>query len=244
MSQDDDGIDSFDDMDLCDDLLRGIYHRGLERPSFCQSRSIVPCTLGRHVLIQGPSGTGKTSAVLIGMLARINTTSDTIQALVLATGRELSHATSREVTLLGAFLGIRSFCVVGGVPLRQELANLQDNEPHVLVGSLGRINDYVCRQLISLSGIRSLILCDADRMLDSSSTLAQMRMLLQAVQPVEPQVIVETSTHSEEVSALADSFFAHHVSVVEMPLHQLYDAFQADMQVSLNASGTEELSDP
>merc|ERR1719230_1355560 len=83
--------DSFDDMDLHEDLLRGIYTYGFERPSAIQQRAIKPVTDGRDVIGQAQSGTGKTATFLVGALQRIDWSQRSCQALVLAPTRELAQ---------------------------------------------------------------------------------------------------------------------------------------------------------
>lgn len=83
-------IDNFDDMNLKEELLRGIYGYGFERPSAIQQRAIMPCVKGHDVIAQAQSGTGKTATFSIAILQQIDTSVLECQALILAPTRELA----------------------------------------------------------------------------------------------------------------------------------------------------------
>ena len=84
-------VDTFDKMGLKDELLRGIYAYGFEKPSAIQQRAILPCISGSDVIAQAQSGTGKTATFVISILQRIDTTVNECQALILAPTRELAQ---------------------------------------------------------------------------------------------------------------------------------------------------------
>lgn len=96
----DEVYESFDDMNLKNDLLRGIYAYGFEKPSAIQQRAIVPCVGRRDVIAQAQSGTGKTATFSIAILDNIDTTLPKCQALVLAPTRELAQQISKVIRLL------------------------------------------------------------------------------------------------------------------------------------------------
>merc|ERR1719171_963229 len=83
-------VDSFDDMDLKEDLLRGIFAYGFEKPSAIQQRAVKPILMGRDVIAQAQSGTGKTATFAVGILERLDLNLQETQALVLAPTRELA----------------------------------------------------------------------------------------------------------------------------------------------------------
>lgn len=87
-------VESFDDMELKEELLRGIYGFGFEKPSAIQKRAIVPCTTGKDVIAQAQSGTGKTATFSVSILQRIDHTDARVQALVMAPTRELAQQVS------------------------------------------------------------------------------------------------------------------------------------------------------
>lgn len=97
-------IDNFDDMSLKEELLRGIYGYGFERPSAIQQRAILPCVRGRDVIAQAQSGTGKTATFSIAILQQIDTSILDCQALILAPTRELATQIQKVVIALGDYL--------------------------------------------------------------------------------------------------------------------------------------------
>lgn len=97
-------IDNFDDMNLKEELLRGIYGYGFERPSAIQQRAIMPCVHGRDVIAQAQSGTGKTATFSIAILQQIDTSILDCQALILAPTRELATQIQKVVIALGDYM--------------------------------------------------------------------------------------------------------------------------------------------
>jgi len=83
-------VDSFHEMNLKEELLRGIYEYGFEKPLAIQQRTILPCIKGHDVIVQAQSGTGKTTSVLISILQQIDTNLNECQALILAPSRKLA----------------------------------------------------------------------------------------------------------------------------------------------------------
>merc|ERR1712146_69552 len=125
---------TFDEMNLKEDLLRGIYAYGFEKPSAIQQRAIKPTLLGRDVIAQAQSGTGKTATFAIGILQRLNTEIRYCQALVLAPTRELAQQIVKVITALGDFMSIKIHACVGGTAVREDIRTLQDGV-HVVVGT-------------------------------------------------------------------------------------------------------------
>lgn len=99
-------VDNFDDMNLKEELLRGIYGYGFERPSAIQQRAILPCVRGRDVIAQAQSGTGKTATFSIAILQQIDTSILDCQALILAPTRELATQIQKVVIALGDYLNV------------------------------------------------------------------------------------------------------------------------------------------
>lgn len=98
-------VESFDDMNLKEELLRGIYAYGFEKPSAIQQRAIMPCIQGRDVIAQAQSGTGKTATFSISILQQIDTTARECQALILAPTRELAQQI-QKVCSVKTFLSV------------------------------------------------------------------------------------------------------------------------------------------
>merc|ERR1712003_278491 len=143
----DEAIESFDGMDIPEELLRGIYAYGFEKPSAIQQRAIKPTTLGRDLIAQAQSGTGKTATFAIGTLAKLDPKLRECQSLILAPTRELAQQIQKVV-----------------IALRDDIRTLQGGV-HIVVGTPGRVYDMINRRALRLDSIRQFFLDEADEML-------------------------------------------------------------------------------
>merc|ERR1712174_189685 len=140
--------ETFDDMNLDSQLLRGIYGYGFEKPSAIQQRAIVPCVKGLDVIAQAQSGTGKTATFSISILQQIDTKLNSCQALVLAPTRELAQQIQKVVMALGDYMGAQCHACIGGTNVREDQRILSGGEGgvHVVVGTPGRVYDMINRR--------------------------------------------------------------------------------------------------
>jgi translation initiation factor 4A len=157
-------VDNFDNMNLKEDLLRGIYAYGFEKPSAIQQRAIVPLTKRKDIIAQAQSGTGKTATFTIGILQQVDPALNECQALILAPTRELAQQIHKVVTSLGEYMRIRCHPCIGGTNVRQDISELQKGA-HVVVGTPGRVYDMLCRRFLRAQQIKVFILDEADEML-------------------------------------------------------------------------------
>jgi len=109
--------ENFDDMGLSENLLRGIYAYGFEKPSTIQQKGIVPIVKGKDVIAQAQSGTGKTATFSISMLNIIDTSLSTIQGLILAPTRELAAQIYNVISNLSQYLDIKITMAIGGISI-------------------------------------------------------------------------------------------------------------------------------
>ncbi|XP_058415803.1 eukaryotic initiation factor 4A-I isoform X1 [Diceros bicornis minor] len=158
-------VDSFDDMNLSESLLRGIYAYGFEKPSAIQQRAILPCIKGYDVIAQAQSGTGKTATFAISILQQIELDLKATQALVLAPTRELAQQIQKVVMALGDYMGASCHACIGGTNVRAEVQKLQMEAPHIIVGTPGRVFDMLNRRYLSPKYIKMFVLDEADEML-------------------------------------------------------------------------------
>ena len=117
-----------------EELLRGIYAYGFEKPSAIQQRAIVPCVKGLDVIAQAQSGTGKTATFSISILQQIDTKLNSCQALVLAPTRELAQQIQKVVMALGDYMGAQCHACIGGTSVREDMHKL-NNGIHIVVGT-------------------------------------------------------------------------------------------------------------
>jgi superfamily II DNA/RNA helicase len=161
-------IQTWDELDIDSNLLRGIYAYGFEKPSPIQQKAIKPLILKKDIVAQAQSGTGKTATFTIGALANVDTSDDSTQILVLSPTKELTLQTSKVFTSLGCMLNnLRVKTFYGGSPIEEFSSFSNKNIPHVICGCPGRIFDMMRRDKITSKKIKLVILDEADEMLSS-----------------------------------------------------------------------------
>lgn len=161
-------INSWDELSINPLLLRGIYAYGFENPSPIQKKSIVPILKGKDVIAQAQSGTGKTACFAISSIQLVNTSLKNTQAIIMSPTRELSAQIKSVVDALAINISsFKSQLLVGGTDLDNDIINLKENQPHVIIGCPGRIYDILRRKHINLELVKLLILDEADEMLSS-----------------------------------------------------------------------------
>jgi len=199
----DEVYDNFDNMNLAEDLLRGIYAYGFEKPSAIQQRAIMPLCKGLDIIAQAQSGTGKTATFTIGILHSLDFTLNECQALILAPTRELAQQIQKVVLALGDYLNVRCHACIGGTRVRDDITKLQSGV-HVVVGTPGRVYDMLCRRVLRPDHIKLFILDEADEML-SRGFKDQMYDIFQIL-PSKTQVGVFSATMPPEALEITRRF--------------------------------------
>ena len=156
--------ETFDDMNLKQPLLRGIYSYGFEKPSAIQQKGIRPIILGRDTIAQAQSGTGKTATFSVGMLELIDVSVNQCQALILAPTRELAQQIHRVILQIGQYLKVICHACIGGTVVREDIRILEKGV-HVVVGTPGRVFDMISRNHLSTQMLKIFVLDEADEML-------------------------------------------------------------------------------
>jgi translation initiation factor 4A len=161
-------INNWDDLDNDPNILRGIYSYGFERPSPIQKKAIKPIIMGKDIIAQAQSGTGKTAAFGIGALSIINVNDNFTQVLILSPTKELAKQTSNVLQQIGSMMnGLKIQTVYGGSHY-EDFNNFSDkNTPHIICGCPGRVYDLMRRDKITSKKIKLIILDEADEMLSS-----------------------------------------------------------------------------
>jgi len=157
-------VDSFDDLDLQEGLLRGIYSYGFEKPSAIQQRAIRPVLDGRDTIGQAQSGTGKTATFVIGALQRMDFAQRACQALILAPTRELAQQIHKVVLALGDYLQVKCHACIGGTSVRDDIDKLREGQ-HVVVGTPGRVYDMLSKRHLRIDDLLTFVCDEADEML-------------------------------------------------------------------------------
>ena len=160
----DEVVDSFENMSLHENLLRGVYAYGFEKPSAIQQRAIIPLAKGYDLIAQAQSGTGKTATFTIGALQRQDYALKECQTLILAPTRELAQQIQKVVLALGDYLGAKCHACVGGTRVADDINTLEAGI-HTVVGTPGRVYDLLTRGHLKAEYIKTFILDEADEML-------------------------------------------------------------------------------
>ena len=217
--------ETFDSMNLSEEILRGVYGIGFEKPSAIQQRGIVPIMEKRDILAQAQSGTGKTGTFVTGSLTRIDPTLKQVQVLILAPVRELAQQIHSVADQLGKYMnnkaGISVYCATGGTPLRDDIRAIEKG-CQFLVGTPGRIYDLIHRNILSRQNIRVLVMDEADQMLEDRFK-EQVMCILEKGFPATTQVALFSATMDKEVIEVANSMLRNPVKILvdasEVPLH-------------------------
>lgn len=204
--------ETFDDMNLRDDLLRGIYAYGFEKPSAIQQRAIIPMIMGRDTIAQAQSGMGKTATFVIGILQNIDTSIRKVQALILAPTRELAQQIQKVVVQLGDYMGLFCHICIGGTMVNEDIRIFQHETPHVVVGTPGRVYDMIQRRVLGTSNIKTFCLDEADEML-SRGFKEQIYDVFQFM-PSTCQVGLFSATMPQDVLEMTDKFMRDPVRIL------------------------------
>tara|TARA_B110000027_G_scaffold112721_1_gene121473 strand:- start:300 stop:1493 length:1194 start_codon:yes stop_codon:yes gene_type:complete len=156
--------ESFDDLDIKDNLLRGIYGNGYETPSAIQQKAIKPIIDGCDIIAQAQSGTGKTATFSIGLLHKIDETKKETQAIILAHTRELALQIESVIKKLSEYMNVSINLSVGGTTVRNNIDELLKN-PQIVIGTPGRVLDMINKKALDTRDLKIMILDEADEML-------------------------------------------------------------------------------
>src|SRR5687768_3629100 len=216
---------SFDHLGLAPDLLQAVAHQGYTEPTPVQREAIPLVLAGRDVLAGAQTGTGKTAAFVLPIIQRLTSTRPSGQAgppngrspirvLVLTPTRELALQVEESVRTYGHRRPVGSTAIYGGVGFDQQVRRLRQG-PQIVVATPGRLLDHVGQRTIDLSRVETLVLDEADRMLDMGF-IRDIRRVLEVL-PKQRQNLLFSATFSEEIRSLARGFLHEPASVQVTP---------------------------
>lgn len=201
----------FDEMKLKEDLLRGIYAYGFDKPSAIQQRAIVPIIRGRDIIAQAQSGTGKTGMFSIGILQSLDTNMRETQALVLSPTRELAVQTQNVLLALGDFLNVQVHACIGGTNIGEDIRKL-DHGQHVVSGTPGRVFDMIQRKNLRTRSVKMLILDEADELLRRG--FKEQIYDIYRYLPPQTQIVVVSATLPMDVLDMTGKFMSEPVKIL------------------------------
>lgn len=156
----------FSELGLKDELLKAIKRSGFEEATPIQEQTIPLALEGKDVIGQAQTGTGKTAAFALPILQNLDKHNKVIQALIIEPTRELAIQTQEELFRLGRDEHARVQVVYGGADIGRQIRSLKNHVPAILVGTPGRLLDHLKRKTIDLENVNTIVLDEADEMLD------------------------------------------------------------------------------
>ena len=202
---------TFDAMGIREDLLRGLYSYGFEKPSAIQQRAIMPICAGRDVIAQAQSGTGKTSMISLALCQMLDTSTREVQALVLSPTRELATQTEKTALALGNFMSVQVHACIGGRSVGED-AKVLDRGVHLVSGTPGRVFDMIKRRNLRTRNIKTLVLDEADEMLNKG--FKEQIYDVYRYLPPETQVVLVSATLPVEVLEMTSKFMTDPIRIL------------------------------
>ena len=193
---------AFSSVSLNPDLLENLSSMGYAEMTPIQAQSLPPILKGQDVIAQSKTGSGKTAAFGLGLLENLNVKDFSAQALVLCPTRELADQVANEIRKLGrAIPNVKVLTLCGGSPFRVQADSLEHGA-HILVGTPGRIEDHLRKSTVDLSRLNTLVLDEADRMLEMGFQASVDAIVEQT--PTKRQTLLFSATYPPEIQAIAE----------------------------------------
>ena len=193
----------FNQWPLRAELLEALASQGIFEPTPIQQEALSDLLAGKDVLAQAKTGSGKTLAFALAILSNVDATSG-VQALVLCPTRELADQVTQAIRKVAVRLpNLKISAFYGGIPVRIHVESLV-HEPSIVVGTPGRILELIQNGALKLSGLKTLVLDEADRMLDMGFEPAI--QAIQKVLPAKRQTLLFSATFPEQVKTLSKNY--------------------------------------
>ena len=195
---------SFSSLALTEAMLGNLEQLGYREMTAIQAASLPIILERRDLIAQAKTGSGKTAAFGIGLLHHLNPTYFAIQGLVLCPTRELADQVSNELRRIARFTeNIKILTLCGGTAMRPQMASLEHGA-HIVVGTPGRIRDHIGRGSINLSTVQTLVLDEADRMVDMGF-YEDIEGIVSAC-PTRRQTLLFSATYPDDIRKASDRF--------------------------------------
>ena len=207
----DETVTKFEDLNLDKDLLKGIFGMAFEKPSAIQQKAIKPILMGRDVIAQAQSGSGKTATFGIGVLQNIDKEDNKTQALIIAPTRELADQIYTFITKVAVSLNVTIHLSVGGTNTGEDRKKLNEGV-QVVVGTPGRINDMVKRGNLKTANLKMLVIDEADEML-SLGFIEQINEVIKNI-PSDTQIVLVSATMPPEIIQMTTKIMNNPVRIL------------------------------
>ncbi|MDG5472833.1 DEAD/DEAH box helicase [Jeotgalibacillus sp. ET6] len=196
----------FSELPISPAILKSIKRMGFEEATPIQSGTIPLSVEGRDIIGQAQTGTGKTAAFGIPMLEKIDAKSPNIQGLIIAPTRELAIQVSEELYRIGSDKRVRVLSVYGGQDIQRQIRAMKKN-PHIIVGTPGRLLDHINRRTLKLENVNTLVLDEADEMLNMGF-IDDIESILKNV-PSTRQTLLFSATMPGPIRKIAERFMSN-----------------------------------
>ncbi|OAS86195.1 MULTISPECIES: DEAD/DEAH box helicase [Metabacillus] len=194
---------TFQELGLSSALMQSISKMGFEEPSPIQAQTIPLGLQNKDVIGQAQTGTGKTAAFGVPLIEKIDMKNESIQAVVVAPTRELAIQVSEELYKIGYHKRSRVLPIYGGQDINRQIRSLKKN-PHIIVGTPGRLLDHINRKTIRLNAVHTIVLDEADEMLNMGF-IEDIESILSNV-PSERQTLLFSATMPDPIRRIAEKF--------------------------------------
>jgi ATP-dependent RNA helicase DeaD len=196
-------LTKFSDFNLSEALEKALSQMGFEEPSPIQAQAIPVALSGKDIIGQAQTGTGKTTAFGVPLIENCKVDEPAIQGLVLAPTRELAVQVAEELNRIGNTKGIRTLPIYGGQDINRQIRGLK-NRPHIIAATPGRLMDHIDRKTIRLQNIHTVVLDEADEMLNMGF-IEDIEKILSGI-PSERQTLLFSATMPHRIKTLAEKF--------------------------------------
>lgn len=208
---------AFSSLPLSPEFIQNLDALEYQEMTAIQAQSLPEVLKGRDLLAQAKTGSGKTAAFAIGLLHNLDASNYQTQALVLCPTRELADQVSNEIRRLArAIPNTKILTLCGGKPMGPQLASLE-HAPHIAVGTPGRILKHLEKGSLKLDSLKTLVLDEADRMLDMGFHEDIMRII--TLMPRKRQTLLFSATYPDEIKQISDEIQLEPLDVRVEALH-------------------------
>ncbi|KGM07543.1 ATP-dependent RNA helicase DbpA [Methylophaga thiooxydans] len=232
--------DSFRSLQLSKAQLDALDSLGYESMTAIQAQSLPEILKGNDLIAQAKTGSGKTAAFGIGLLQKLNPRFFGAQALVLCPTRELAEQVGKEIRKLARFMpNIKLVMLCGGKPIGPQIGSLEHGA-HIVVGTPGRVQDHLRKNTLKLDGLTTLVLDEADRMLDMGFADAMQAIIGQT--PKNRQTLLFSATYPDTIQQMSRQIQRNPVTVTVEAEHNKDVIQQVFYEVSKHDRNTALLS--
>lgn len=199
----------FTDLPIHDSLKQNIVRHSYINPTPIQDGAIIPMLEGKDVIGIADTGTGKTAAFLIPLIEKILKNDDE-NVLIIAPTRELAQQIQTELKVFTQGMNIYSCLCIGGSYIRNQIYEIRRN-PHLIIGTPGRLKDLIERKVLNLSVFNTIVLDEVDRMLDMGF-IQDIKYLISLL-PAKRQSLFFSATVSNQIKIIIQSFLSNPVTI-------------------------------